>query len=287
MKRTVILLLSMMALPLLAGERDEKRALIAEFYEVMDVKATIRESIDRMFAVMLELEMDSEAELSPEDRAAMDAMKQQRQEQLVAFRERLFTHIDFNALAETVYTPVLEENFSAEDLKALIAFAKTKPGQRFIQIVPQMGMSLFARGERLMQEASEAAAEEMQKEEEQKKPWLRTMADMRSLATAVEARATDTEDYPKVMTLSDLERLISPTYIRTVPRTDTWGTEYLYVSDGTSYRFVSAGADKRFEWNARQLEAVTEPRAMESIDADIIFQDGLFIQYPKDSDLQQ
>src|ERR1051326_4297325 len=42
----------------------------------------------------------------------------------------------------------------------------------------------------------------------------RTMADMRTLATALEARATDTNGYPESCDLETLRRLVEPIYIR-------------------------------------------------------------------------
>src|SRR5687767_2214082 len=67
----------------------------------------------------------------------------------------------------------------------------------------------------------------------------RSMADMRSLATALEARATDTNTYsigstPVALTATDFTSLtpvsldavqgaLSPKYIRKTPRIDGWG----------------------------------------------------------------
>jgi hypothetical protein len=70
-----------------------------------------------------------------------------------------------------------------------------------------------------------------------------------------------------------------------MPEKDAWGTPYMYVAsaDGQHYRFVSAGADKRFDWNASTIENLPENyegKASTSLDTDIIFQDGVFIQYP-------
>ena len=110
----------------------------------------------------------------------------------------------------------------------------------------------------------------------------RTIADIRSLATAVEAYATDHNKYPKV-SLAELEQLISPVYIKYVPTLDAWLTEFFYIADGGDhYRFVSAGADGQFEPASRQLGPTpAEEQAVKDPNADIIYQDGLFIQYPE------
>lgn len=110
----------------------------------------------------------------------------------------------------------------------------------------------------------------------------RTLADMRSLAISVEAYATDNNKYPKV-TFEELESLISPLYIKIVPTLDSWLTPFFYIADDADrYRFVSAGADGKFEAASRELgPTVTEGQAVKDPNADIIFQDGIFIQYPE------
>ncbi|MFL6248651.1 MAG: type II secretion system protein GspG [Thermoanaerobaculia bacterium] len=107
------------------------------------------------------------------------------------------------------------------------------------------------------------------------------MADIRTLATALEAYATDNNHYPDV-TLDALAQLLSPTYIMHVPMTDRWGTPFLYVGDGEDrYRFVSAGADGVFEESSRALGPLQpEKSATDDPNADIVFEDGGFIQYP-------
>ena len=108
-----------------------------------------------------------------------------------------------------------------------------------------------------------------------------TLQDIRVIATAVEARATDTNEYPKV-TYDELVPLVQPVYVRKAPLVDPWGTPYWYVADGRNYRFVSAGADRTFEPGSKKLDLNDEgKRATDNLDADIIFQNGTFLQYPK------
>src|SRR2546421_11866737 len=68
----------------------------------------------------------------------------------------------------------------------------------------------------------------------------RTMADMRAIATAWEARATDMNNYGAAgttsltwsagshPTFSHMIGLLTPTYIKSLPKTDGWGTNYEY-----------------------------------------------------------
>lgn len=119
----------------------------------------------------------------------------------------------------------------------------------------------------------------------------RTMADMRSLATAWEARNVECSRYnaagfqvpgvTDVVKVDDLETALSPTYIRTMPKEDGWHHPFeLYTSQpwsGTTpaqaYAIISPGRDGRF-----QSTATTG--ATTNFDCDIVFSNGSFLQYP-------
>jgi Flp pilus assembly protein TadD len=114
----------------------------------------------------------------------------------------------------------------------------------------------------------------------------RTMADMRTLAMAVEAFATDYNGYPEAGSMEELGRLITPTYIRTLPVKDGWGTEFRYLawkedpSDewAQNYRIASAGKERKFEF--MDLRRYSK-RETHHFDCDIVFGQGEFIQYPE------
>lgn len=112
----------------------------------------------------------------------------------------------------------------------------------------------------------------------------RTLADMRSLAISIEAYATDHNKYPNV-TIEELEPLLSPVYIKFMPTIDAWLSPFFYIADGADrYRFVSAGADGQFEAGSRKLGPPVSPGQEVKVkdpNADIIFQDGGFIQSPE------
>ncbi len=286
-KRALFVLLSLLiATATLADERSEKRQLISELLEILDAKALMQRSVDGFVDSVLAMGSAEMEGMDDEHRAEWEEARKQQDEQMRAYRERMFTRIDYAKYFDEVYVPMFEKQFTADELRQLIAFFGTKHGQKVAKILPDFNVFSRADGMRILTEAATETQQEIEKEETAKHPWKRTMADMRTLATAVEARATDTEDYPKV-DFEELETLIAPTYIRHVPKTDGWGTPFLFVSDGTHYRFVSAGADKRFEWSARQLARTSpDPIASESFDADLIFQDGEFIQFPKEAQQQ-
>ncbi|HEV7242272.1 MAG TPA: DUF2059 domain-containing protein [Thermoanaerobaculia bacterium] len=286
MKRTLFVFTLVFSFAALSDERSEKRQLVSELLEVIDARAMTQASFDNFMMTLSATFRDkgeeyvAPAEDIPEEyRAEVEASKREEEEKFREFRTRMFTRFDYQKYFDDVYVPMIEKQFTASELRDLIAFFKTKHGQKFARVLPDLGIS--AAGADLIMKAGDTTQKEIEKEEAARHPWRATMADLRTLATAVEARATDVNEYPQVG-FEELEALITPTYIRVVPKVDSWGTPYLYVSDGQHYRFVSAGADKRFEWNARHLDlTTTEPRISESLDADIIFQDGNFLQSPK------
>lgn len=111
----------------------------------------------------------------------------------------------------------------------------------------------------------------------------RTMADMRSLATACEAYATDHNRYPEAASVAALAPLLTPTYIREVPVKDGWTHDLKYQAwtrerDFDSYGFLSGGKDGAFEHESVQEYT---PGATTQFDCDIVYANGTFVQYPQ------
>ncbi len=116
----------------------------------------------------------------------------------------------------------------------------------------------------------------------------RSMGDMKTIATAIEAYATDQNFYPAAAafslpsglslptgTIGAISGSLGPTYIRGVPLVDGWSSFFLY---GTSvsrsdFALCSTGADGVPE---------TSPLggATTNFNADIILVDGTFVQFP-------
>ncbi len=111
----------------------------------------------------------------------------------------------------------------------------------------------------------------------------RSAADIRTIATAVEAYATDNNVYPEATYVAELSATLSPTYIQQVPTVDGWGTAYRYEcwprGGCRNYALVSAGADKEFEHES--AEGYTDGTQTRAFDSDIVFMDGRFVQYPE------
>jgi type II secretion system protein G len=124
----------------------------------------------------------------------------------------------------------------------------------------------------------------------------RTMADMRAIATAWEARATDQNAYSaagantfswpaKNQNHSTLLTLLTPTYIKSLPKTDGWNRNYGFGMDQDAgsatpaqvYGIRSSGKDGSFSGGG----TYTAGTQTASFDCDIVYSNGSFIQWPE------
>ena len=119
----------------------------------------------------------------------------------------------------------------------------------------------------------------------------RSMADMRSVGTAAEAYAVDTNRYPAAAAAyalpttltwapsttlaSAIQTALQPTYIRTLPLKDGWNSYFLWdcPTPFQDYLIGSAGKD------GSGASFVGGPTT--DFNADIIFADGQFVQFPE------
>ena len=112
----------------------------------------------------------------------------------------------------------------------------------------------------------------------------RTMADIRTIATAWEARATDQNSYAAAgyswpgttVTYGVLASRLAPTYIKTLPANDGWGRAYAFANDtaGQVYAIRSGGKDGSYD-----ASLVAGPTT--TFDSDIVYSNGSFITYPE------
>lgn len=77
----------------------------------------------------------------------------------------------------------------------------------------------------------------------QKEKTLRTSADLRTLATALEAYRRDNGSYVEADNCSALIDNLSPKYLGSVIRLDAWSREFDYKGAADAYRLVSLGPD--------------------------------------------
>ncbi len=121
----------------------------------------------------------------------------------------------------------------------------------------------------------------------------RTMADMRTIATAWEARATDVNRYnaaglsfPSAVKANyqKVEYYLAPTYVKSFPQKDGCGTTYLFYLDfdfsaataSQNYGVVGCGRD-RICADALPTKTITTT----NFDNDIFYTNGTFAQYPE------
>jgi general secretion pathway protein G len=104
----------------------------------------------------------------------------------------------------------------------------------------------------------------------------RTMADLRSLGTAVETYSIDVNIYPVATTMAGLETIIEPVYIRTAPTEDGWGHTIVVESTTVDYTLCSPGKN-----GGGSCSLVSGGGATQDFDDDIIFYSGQFTQWPE------
>jgi general secretion pathway protein G len=118
----------------------------------------------------------------------------------------------------------------------------------------------------------------------------RTMADMRTIATAWEARATEMNKYNAAGAISsippasssstpaEMSGMLSPTYIKVLPPHDGWNHDWDYRAGDKSYAIISYGKDG-------MLGALTQGPTT-NFDCDIVYAEGSFLMYPDGAQTQ-
>ena len=116
----------------------------------------------------------------------------------------------------------------------------------------------------------------------------RTMADMRTIASAWEARAADVNKYNAAGSIStiptssstplQMSGILSPTYIKVLPPHDGWNNDFEYRPGDKSYAIISYGKDGT-------LGTLTQGPT-KSFDCDIVYAEGTFLMYPDGAQTQ-
>lgn len=116
----------------------------------------------------------------------------------------------------------------------------------------------------------------------QKAKEKKTMTDIRTIASAWEARATETNSFTAAgmtfpettLTWEQMNAALSPTYSRNIPRFDGWGREFDFgVGGPKDYAIRSPGRDGKFD-SDYTAGATNNP------DCDIVYANGSFVVYP-------
>lgn len=101
----------------------------------------------------------------------------------------------------------------------------------------------------------------------------RTMADLRSLATAVEQYSVDLTIYPTANGIAPLKGILEPVFLRDAPIVDAWGHDFVVASTSTDYTLGSGGKDGgALNFIGGQTTNFNDA---------IIFANGQFVQWPE------
>ena len=104
----------------------------------------------------------------------------------------------------------------------------------------------------------------------------RTMADMRSLGTAVESYAVDNNVYPVVSTAATLKTVVEAgAYIKNMPSVDGWNNTFQVAAVTTQYTIYSFGKDN--------TGTTCTNGTTTTFDDQICFFNGQFLRYPAGS----
>ena len=106
-----------------------------------------------------------------------------------------------------------------------------------------------------------------------------TMADVRTIGTAVMAYGTDFGNFPRVSlnsgSASDLIPYVTPTFVQTLPATDGWGRVIVVDNDASGQSFTV------FSRGRSGIGALAAGGPTTTFDQAIVFANGQFVQWPE------
>jgi general secretion pathway protein G len=105
----------------------------------------------------------------------------------------------------------------------------------------------------------------------------RTMADLHTIATSIQAYATDINHCPIGSSVSTLATSLNGVYAQRIPVSDGWGHPYVYSGTALAgYTIGSAGKD-----GGDTLTLEGSGGTTSTLFADIIYTNGQFLQWPE------
>ncbi len=110
----------------------------------------------------------------------------------------------------------------------------------------------------------------------------RSMSDLRTVGTAVEAYAVDMAFYP-TFGANDFDAtwvaFLEPTYVKVAPERDGWRNGFRAASQSRYYTIASPARDDAFE--STLDDVAYADRETGDFDCDIVYSNGTFISYPE------
>lgn len=224
-----------------------------------------------------------------------------------AWTQKVFAGDDFELEIAKLYMAA----FSEAELRELTTFYKTPIGQKALATLPELMKKGAELGMRRGQEHSAELGEMLEKARREregqgllddKAAQKRTVADLRNVGTAMMSWLTDQDieadeqspaekkespraDLTKYSQLSreELEKILVPQYLQSLPETDGWGHPYEYYLDAASpgvshvLAIRSAGRDGKFAATDYEVG----PYPPDDFDEDIVWMDGYFVRWPQ------
>ncbi len=220
-----------------------------------------------------------------------------------------FQKVFSEAEIESEMVKIYMERFSEKELREIAAFCRTPAGRKAIAAMPDLMEEAAGIGMKRAQEHGYELDEMIAKarEERESQPAAtdaaaqkRTLADIRNTGTAMfswltdqvgaaaagqsqtEPSDVDMDRYP-VLSREELQQILVPQYMQTVPERDGWGHPYEYylnVEDLMAVHVMgirSPGRDGRFSADSYTVTAF-DP---DDLDEDIVWADGFFVRWPQ------
>lgn len=281
MRRLSLLAIFLFALPLFATEPNpsqRQRELIEKLLTAMNMDKTMQSMVDAIYEqIQRQFLQQAEAKGNHPEHIA------EAKELFESFRAAA-SKIDFGGLMREPIIHMYGKYFTEQELVDLVNFYSTPTGRKTLEVMDDLmrdGMQMGT--EKLAPKIDEVMTQALEAHEK-KRPWRRTMSDLRDIAVALDDYRAENERYPSGDYASLAETLKD--YTEELPAKDMWGHEYAYSvsADGQSYRLVSAAADSIFDWDSRRVtasdaEEITT-RYRERLEDDIILVNGEFLQLP-------
>jgi hypothetical protein len=219
-----------------------------------------------------------------------------------AWYRKVFAAGDLESELAGLYVGV----FSEGELRELIAFYKTPVGAKTLTVLPALMQQGAEIGLRRAQAHAPELAEMLEKAKAERDPQgtdqaaqKRTVADIRNIGTAmfswltdqVSAAAAGQSEAAKVVRLpgyprissAELEKLLVPDYLQSLPKTDGWGHPYEYSLNAADplAREVMAIRSPGRDGTFAATEYAVSAFAPDDFDQDIVWVDGFFVRWPQ------
>ena len=181
-KLLVVVAALAVSLPLFATEPNpsaRQRELVLKLLDQMNMGQTIAKLTDAIFAQMEKQFLDAADASGGKPEATAEA-----KEAYAAFRQKA-AKIDFAGLMTEAYVRIYSKYFTEAELQDLAVFYATPTGKKSIDVLPQLFREGMEAGERELGPKLEQVMAEVAADQQKKRPWRRTMTDIRSAATAL------------------------------------------------------------------------------------------------------